>query len=56
MCTVRVSVHQESCDIRYMEKFTLLYDDGGEDLYLDFFFFFPRILYLWIHAINLHGV
>lgn len=57
MCTVHLNVHLELCDIQHMEKFAVLYAYGVEDTYLDFVFFFsPRILYQWIHAINLRGV
>ena len=56
MCTVHLNVHLELCDIQHMEKCAILYAYGVEVTYLDFVFFFPRISYQWIHAINLRGV
>jgi hypothetical protein len=56
MCIVLLNVNLELWDIQHMEKFAVLYVYGVEDTYLDFVLFFPRILYQWIHAINLRGV
>jgi len=58
MCTVHLNVYMKLCDVQHVEKFAILYAYGVEDMYLDFvfFFFFPRILYQWTHAINLRGV